>query len=97
MTVNPLLKKVAAAVAVKEVIEKIQESRQPKRKSVFGKLGRFLVIVGVGGAVAYAAKTGMLKSVFGKVKGKTGEEAWDGGNFTPAQSNGGRVDEPVGN
>ena len=97
MAINPLLKKVAAAVAVKEVVEKIQEARQPKKKSVFAKLGRFLVLAGLGGAVAYAAKTGVLKSVLGKVKGKTGDESWDGGNFSPAQSNGGRVEEPVGN
>ena len=61
---NPALKKVLAAVAVKKVVDRIQEARAPKRSFVRRNLGKLLFgAVGVTGLYLY--KNGALDKVMG--------------------------------
>jgi hypothetical protein len=66
--VNPLLKKIAGAWAVKEAVEYVQDRRQPKR-SVFSKLSSVLVLGAIGGAGYYLYKNGKLGPLVEKVDG----------------------------
>lgn len=63
---NPLLKKVAGAWAIKEAVEYVQDRRQPKR-SVFSKLSPLLVLSAIGGAGYYLYKNGKLGPLVEKV------------------------------
>jgi hypothetical protein len=63
---NPLLKKVAGAWAIKEAVEYVQDRRQPKR-SVFSKLSSVLVLGAIGGAGYYLYKNGKLGPLVDKV------------------------------
>jgi hypothetical protein len=67
---NPTLKKLLAAVAVKEGIEKIQEWRKPQKPSIWARLGKTAVIVGAGAGAYYAYKNGMFNGVIDQLKGK---------------------------
>ena len=67
---NPTLKKLLAAVAVKEGIEKIQEWREPKKPSIWARLGKTAVIVGAGAGVYYAYRNGMFTGVIDQLRGK---------------------------
>lgn len=68
---KPILKKVLAAVAIKEGVEKVVEMRKPKR-SAWSRVTPLLVIVGLGGALAFLAKTGKLQPAMEKAKSLTG-------------------------
>jgi hypothetical protein len=90
---NPFVKKVVAAVAVKEAIEKVQEMRRPK-PSVWSRLAPFALLAAIGGALFYLNKSGKLSPVVDQVKGKAGSggsgsngsSAWDGGSTAPTPS-----------
>ena len=100
---NPLLKKALAALAAKEVIEKIVEARRPKRPSRAARFGRLLLIAGGLGAGYYAYKNGKLQPLIDKVKGApsgygsgaptaaSGNGAGEGGDITFRSE-----DQPVG-
>lgn len=86
---SPFLKKVVAAVAVKEGIERIQEMRRPKR-SLWSRLSPMAVLAAVGGALLYLGKSGKLGPVVGQVKDKVGSgspqgpRSWDGASPAPS-------------
>lgn len=82
---SPLLKKVVAAVAVKEAVEKVQEMRRPK-PSLWSRMSPFALVAAAGGALFYLNKSGKLGPVVGQVKEKVGgstsngSTSWDGGS-----------------
>lgn len=89
---KPLLKKVIAAVAVKEGIEKIQEMRAPK-PTVRDRVGGPLKMLTLGGGLFYLYKSGRLTPWVDKAKGLMGarsdspvssEDTWS----APAATNG---------
>ena len=89
---NPLLKKVVAAVAVKEAIEKVQEMRRPK-PSLWTRISPLAFVAAIGGALFYLNKTGKLAPVVDQVKGKVGSSSgsngstsWNGGSSATAPS-----------
>jgi uncharacterized protein GlcG (DUF336 family) len=88
---SPLLKKVIAAVAVKEAIERVQEKRRPK-PSLWARVSPLALVAAVGGALFYLNKSGKLAPVVGGVKEKVaggssnGSGSWDGGSAPAAPS-----------
>jgi hypothetical protein len=89
---NPLLKKVIAAVAVKEAIEKVQEMRRPK-PSLWSRISPLAFVAAIGGALFYLNKSGKLGPVVDQVKGTTGSggtsngaSSWDPGSSSTAPS-----------
>jgi hypothetical protein len=54
-----MVKKVAAAVAVKQVWDKVQESRHPKR-SFLSRIGPVGILAAIGGGLFYLWKSGKL-------------------------------------
>lgn len=86
---KPLLKKVLAAVAVKEAIEKVQEMRRPK-PSLWSRISPIAVVAAVGGALFYLNKNGKLSPIVGGAKDKVGGEtsngsgSWNGGSPAPS-------------
>ncbi|MDQ3957611.1 MAG: hypothetical protein M3273_04735 [Actinomycetota bacterium] len=87
---NPLLKKVIAAVAIKEGIEKIQDMRRPK-PSLWSRISPFAAIAALGGALFYLNKSGRLGPVVGQVKekvgsGSPGTSSWEGNGATTSSS-----------
>jgi len=77
---NPLVKKVLGALAVKEVIDRIQESRKPK-KGLFSRLGSLLVPAAIAGGVFYLYKNGKLDPIIEQGKGLLNQA--DEGAYTP--------------
>ena len=67
---NPTLKKILGAVALKQVVDKIQERRAPKKPSLMKRFGRLLLIGGAAGAGLYAYKSGALEPLIDKIKGE---------------------------
>jgi hypothetical protein len=61
---NPTLKKVLAAVAVKQVVDRIQEARAPKQGFIRRNLGKLILGALVGGGL-YAYKTGKVEQLIG--------------------------------
>jgi hypothetical protein len=61
---SPLLKKVAGALAVKEVIDRVQEARRPKR-SKLARAVPFSLPVALAAGVFYLYKSGRLDGVLG--------------------------------
>lgn len=95
---NPLLKKVLAALAIKEGIEKVQEMRNPK-PSMGERLGGLLKVGAVGGGLFYLYKSGRLAPVVDKAKGLMGgnepvssEHTWT----APTGTNGSTTSGTVG-
>ncbi|MDQ4142296.1 MAG: hypothetical protein M3198_00890 [Actinomycetota bacterium] len=78
------MKKILGAVAAKQVIDKINERRKPKKPSLAARLGRFLLIGGGAAAGFYAYKSGGLEPLLNKVRG--GSDSASGS--APAESNG---------
>ena len=62
--INPILKKAAAAVAVKKVIDRVQEARAPRRSFVRRNSGK-LFLVALGGAGFYLYKSGKVDQLMG--------------------------------
>lgn len=56
---NPAVKRILGAIAVKEVIDRIQEARKPKR-GLFSRAGSLLVPAAIAGGVYYLYKNGKL-------------------------------------
>lgn len=71
---SPTLKKVLAAVAVKQVVDKVNERRAPKKPSLVARFGRVLLIGGGAAAGFYAYKSGRLDPLIDKVKGAAPSE-----------------------
>lgn len=84
---NPLLKKVVAAVAIKEGIEKVQEMRRPK-PSLWSRISPLALVAALGGALFYLNKSGKLGTLVGSAKGGSGSSgsngsgSWNGGSGT---------------
>ena len=84
---NPLVKKVVAAVAIKEAIEKVQEMRRPK-PSLWSRLSPLAFVAAIGGAVFYLNKTGKLGPVVDQVKGRAASGGSSNGSAPPAWDGG---------
>lgn len=54
---KPIVKKIAAAVAIKEGIEKVQEMRKPKKPSFLARLMPFAVVAAVVGLGLFTYKS----------------------------------------
>jgi hypothetical protein len=61
---NPTLKKVLAAVAVKKVVDRVQEARAPKHGFIRRNLGKLILGSLVAGGL-YAYKTGKVEQLIG--------------------------------
>ena len=68
---NPMLKKVIAALAIKEGIEKVQEMRNPK-PSLMSRLSRPLLMLTAGGGAYWLYKTGKLQPLVEQGKSMMG-------------------------
>lgn len=68
---SPLVKKVAAAFALKEIVERVQEARRPKRSFVARNKGKALWAAVLAGG-AYLYKNGKLDPVIDQAKSLTG-------------------------
>ena len=95
---NPLLKKVLAALAIKEGIEKVQEMRNPK-PTMMDRVGGLLKFGAIGGGLFYLYKSGRLAPVVDKAKGLLGgssdvtsEHTWS----APTATNGSTTSGTVG-
>jgi hypothetical protein len=67
---SPMVKRIAAAIAVKKAIDVVQARRRPPRRSLVARFGLpTLALATAGGALAYLGTTGRLQSVVGKVRG----------------------------
>lgn len=84
---NPMLKKIVAAVAVKEAIEKVQEMRKPK-PSLWSRISPLVFVAAIGGALFYLGKSGKLGGMKDKSVGSggssNGSTSWDGGSNSAA-------------
>lgn len=70
---SPLLKKVVGALAVKEVIDRVQEARRPRR-SKLSRTMPFSLPVGLAAGVFYLYKSGRLDGLLGKASTSTQTE-----------------------
>jgi uncharacterized protein GlcG (DUF336 family) len=77
---NGVVKKVLAALAIKEGIQKIQEMRQPKR-SLISRLTKPAFFLALAGGAVYLQQTGQLAPLAQKAKGLAG-----GSSSAPAAS-----------
>ena len=68
-----MLKKVAGALAVKEIIDRVQEARRPKRSKLSRSIP-FLLPVGLAAGVFYLYKSGRLDGLLGKASTPTQTE-----------------------
>lgn len=68
---SPLVKKAAAALALKEIVDRVQEARRPKRSFVARNKGKALWAALLGGG-AYLYKKGKLDPVIEQAKSLTG-------------------------
>ena len=86
---SPILKKVLAALAIKEGIEKIQEMRNPK-PSFMSRITRPLMMLGAGGGAYWLYKNGKLQPLVEQAKSMTGSGGSENTETfsTPAGSNG---------
>ena len=90
---NPMLKKVIAAVAIKEGIEKVQEMRRPK-PSLWSRISPFVLVAALGGALFYLNKSGKLSPVVGGVKERVGGGSSNGSGSWDSGSPASRVTTP---
>lgn len=67
------IKRIIAAIAIKEGIERIQEARRPQKRRGRG-LMRVLTLGAIGGGIAYLYKTGKLQPMLEQAKEMLGEE-----------------------
>ncbi len=97
---NPFLKKVIAAVAIKEGIEKVQEMRRPK-PSLWSRVSPIALVAALGGALFYLNKSGKLGSLVGGAKGDSGTSGsngsgtWNGGSGATTTTNAGSTPSTV--
>lgn len=78
---KPIVKKAAAALAIKEIVDRVQEARQPKKSFIGRNKGKALWAALIGGG-AYLYKTGRIgplvdqaKSLAGRGTGSSSEPA----------------------
>jgi len=71
---RPIVKKALAAVAAKEIYERVQEARQPQKPSFFARLFKVGLVAALVGGVYYAYKNGLL----GGSKDRYGTDTYDG-------------------
>lgn len=69
-----IVKKAAAAVAIKELYDRLQESRRPKQSAIEKNKGKAVAAAILGGA-GYLYKTGKLTPLVNKAKGLMGRPA----------------------
>jgi hypothetical protein len=74
---SPIVKKVLAAVAIKEGIERIQAARQPQKPSLLARLFKLTLIGGAAYGLLYAYKSGHLQGLVATARGDS-EDAYDG-------------------
>ena len=63
---NPLVKKALAAVAAKEIWDRVQESRQPKKPSFGARLFKLTLIGSLIGGAIYAYRSGLFNGLLGR-------------------------------
>ena len=78
---SPLVKKAAAALAIKEIVDRVQEARRPKQNLVARNKGKVLWAALLGGA-AYLYKNGKLDSLLGQATDLKGGSS--GSSYEPA-------------
>lgn len=72
---SPIAKKALAAVALKQVYDRVQEARQPQKPSFFARLFKLSLVGGLVGGAVYAFKNGMLP--FGGSKDTNSNYSYD--------------------
>jgi hypothetical protein len=72
--VSPWIKRIVAALAIREGIERVQEMRQPKR-SFFQRMSRPLLFSALGGGVFYLYKNGKLEPMVDQAKQLMGQDS----------------------
>ncbi|MDQ3915068.1 MAG: hypothetical protein M3323_07020 [Actinomycetota bacterium] len=92
---NPLLKKVLAAVAIKEGIEKVQEMRRPK-PSLWSRISPVALVAALGGALFYLNKSGKLAPLVGAAKDKATPGSSNGSGSWNAGPDAGTTTAPAG-
>ena len=65
---NPMLKKIVGALAVKEAVDRIQSASQPKRSFLRRNFGK-LVLLALGGGALYMYRSGKAQPLIDKVQG----------------------------
>ena len=76
---NPIVMRALGALAIKEVIDRVQEARKPKR-GFFARLGSPHALAALGGGVFYLYKNGKLDPVIEQGKNLLGQS--DDGAYT---------------
>ena len=71
---SPLVKKAAAALAIKEIVDRVQEARRPKRSFAARNKGKAMWAALLGGG-AYLYKSGKLGPLVDQAKGLTGRSS----------------------
>jgi hypothetical protein len=69
---SPIVKKAVAALALKEVYERVQESRKPQKPSFLARLFKLTLIGGAAYGLFYGYKTGQLQRLASKATGSSG-------------------------
>ncbi|MDQ4144464.1 MAG: hypothetical protein M3198_12105 [Actinomycetota bacterium] len=82
---KPALKKILTAIAIKQVVDRVQERRQAKRRKAPG-LVRAVLLAGAASGVYFAYKTGRLQAL---VKSRTGGRSSGSASTIPQGSPGG--------
>ena len=77
---KPIVKKIAAAVAIKEGIEKVQEMRKPKKPSFFARLTPLALVAAVAGLGLFLYKNKFAGSTDGS-SGYGSSGSSTGGSF----------------
>ena len=72
---SPIAKKALAAVALKQVYDRVQEARRPQKPSFFARLFKLSLVGGLVGGAVYAFKNGMLP--FGGSKDTSSNYSYD--------------------
>lgn len=70
---NPWVKRIAAALAIREGIERVQEMRQPK-KSFLQRMAKPLALGATAGGLFYLYRQGKLEPVVNQAKEMLGQE-----------------------
>ena len=68
---NPTLKKALTAVAAKQVLDKVNERRRPKKPSFVARFGKILLLGGGIAVAYYAYKSGRAEPLIDKIKGNS--------------------------
>ena len=91
---NPALKKVLAAVAVKQVVDRIQEARAPRKSFIRRNLGK-LAFLGIGATGLYLFKSGKVEKLMGGGSNGYREEYPAGPGTQPIDQSSSSPDRPL--